>query len=472
MCESVKAVQCSQDLTQAQQQAFDRVIEGANLMLIEGLAGSGKSHVMGALQEVYEQAGYTVRGLAAQAHTVTHMKQDGFTYAANVRHFLFKQYYEREGFSGAPDESVWITPGKEVWLVDAATTVQNPDMTELLDLAWVSNVKVVLCGDAQQMPSQGRGGAFSALKERYGTALLDDHSRQQDETQKQITSSIAQGQTDAALDQMADVGTWHHHDKEAAAIKDLLSCWYARYQNAPENSFMILEHRQPYVRVFNEKIHAVLQSRGDVDMNEVSVETAKHGLMKFSAGDALVFMQNDADVGVSTGMRGTLLHASKDCFTVRINDQRNVLFDPQVYTNFQHGYAGLIHSAQGQTFDHVFALHSKHMDQQAFYTASSRHTLSFDYFSSGDRDSVRSVILGKDEVLDRGPISKPVTGSSPRSGRGQALAEDDGSRGYLDDCVALICDVFYKDHDYYRSHDYTRAPAYVRDDLQKEMVRG
>ncbi len=54
---------------------------------------------------------------------------------------------------------------------------------------------------------------------------------------------------------------------------------------------------------------------------------------------------------------------------------------------------------------------------------------------------------------------------------GAFLAEDDRTKSsYLDDCVALICDVFYKDHDYYRSHDYTRAPSYGRDDLQKELA--
>lgn len=457
MCEQVKTVQCSQDLTQAQQQAFERVVAGSNLTLIEGGAGSGKSHVALALKDVYEQAGYTVRGFAAQAHVVTQMKQDGFSHADSVRRFLFKQYYEREGMSRAPDESVWITPGKEVWIVDAATTVANPDMTELLDLAWVSNVKVALCGDARQMPHQGRGGAFAALKERHDVAQLDDHSRQQDDIQKQIAAAVAQGQVGAALDQMKALGAWRHHDKESAAIKDLLSHWYTRYQNAPENSFMILEHRHSYVRALNEKIHAVLKSRGDVDVNEISVETAKHGLMKFSVGDSFVFMQEDAELGVSAGMRGTVLQAAQDCFTVRVNDQRSVTFDPQVYNNFQHGYAGLIYSAEGQTFDHVFALHSKHMDQQAFYTASSRHAISFDYFSAGDSDIVRSVVLG-------------ITESAAQSL--QSVAKDDESCGYIDDCVALICDVFYKDHEYYRSHDYTRVPSYVRDDLQKEMVTG
>lgn len=472
-------------LTQAQQKAFDHVIKGSNLTLIEGMAGSGKTHVLGALKDVYAQAGYTVRGFASQACLVAQMKQDGFSHAAHVRRFLFKQYYEREAGLGATDESVWINPGKEVWLVDGATTVANPDMTELLDLAWMSNVKVVLCGDVRQSPCQGRGGAFAMLQERYGSLALDDHSRQQEDAQKQIVAMVAQGQAGKALDQMEALGIWHHHAKESGAIQDLLSCWYVRYQNAPENSFMILEHRQPYVRVFNEKIHDVLKSRGDVDMNEFSIDTAKHGVMKFSAGDALVFMQDNEDLGVATGLRGTLIHATQDCFTVRISDQRNVMFDPQVYNNFQHGYAGLIYSAQGQTFDHVFVSHSKHVDAEDFYVACSRHVLSCDYFSSGDRDAVRSVILGGGKAHDRGSIDLNDAGSSQLNsahrycdiGNGSSisdaahLVEDDGKGGYLDDCVALICDAFCKDHDYYRHHDYTRAPSYGRDDLQKELMR-
>ena len=455
MCERVRSIEISQDLTEAQQRAYDHVLSGSNLTLVSGIAGSGKSHVIGALKDSYEQAGYTVRGFAAQANAVTQMKQNGFSYANNVRRFLFKQYYEREGRSFVADESVWINPGKEVWLVDTATTVSNPDIAELLDLAWVSNVKVVLCGDEQQSPCHARGGVFAALKRRYGSALLDDHSRQHDDAQRQMLTAMATGKMDEALDQMQALGVWHHHYKESAMVEDLLSRWYACYQKAPENSFVILDQRHHYVRVFNEKIHDVLKSRGDVGMDEVAVETAKHGLMRFSAGDSIVFMQDDKDLDVSSGLRGRLVQAEGDCFTVRVDGRADIVFDPQSYNNFQHGYAGQVHSVQGQTFDHVFVAHSKAMDSEAFYVACSRHVLSCDYFSSGDQAVVR----------------EQLSLSVPKQGM---VCENDkhNSGGYLDDCVAIICDVFYKDHDYYRHNDFSRAPTYLRDDLQKEMYLG
>jgi len=450
-CES-EALCSMKTLTEAQQKVCDHVLAGPNLTLISGVAGSGKSHVINTLKNAYEDAGYTVRGFAPQAQTVTQMKQNGFSYASNVRRFLFKQYYEQARGLFASDKAVWINPGKEVWLVDVASSIANPDLTELLDLAWSSNAKVVLCGDENQKPCQGRGGAFSVLKERYGAAELNDHSRQQNDDQKQLVAVLAEGKMDAALDQMIIAQTWRHHGKEFSAVQDLLSRWYASYQKAPENSFMILDQRQSYVRVFNERVHDVLKSRGDVAMNEISVETAKHGLMRFSVGDSIVFMQDDEALGVTSGVRGKLVHAAADCFKVHREDcQKDVVFDPHAYDNFQHGYASQIHSAQGQTFDHVFVLHSKAMDALLFYIACSHHVLSCEYFSSGDQEAVRAALSYQEKTDDL--LQQKLQREEQREGR------------YLDDCVALLCDVFYKDHDYYRSYDFNRAPSCARDDL-------
>ena len=189
----------------------------------------------------------------------------------------------------------------------------------------------------------------------------------------------------------------------------------------------------------------MLKSRGDVDQREVAVNTHVHGLMKFSVGDQVVLTKEDEGRGILSGMQGKLTQVSSGEFKISINEGADIQFNPKEYRHIQHDYAHLVHDVAGQSFDHVFVLHGASMDYSAFYQACSRHTLSCDYFSSGDKAQVLAQVEHvQDNIL--------------------SCAHEEAD-GFLDDYLARICDVFYKDHSYYRDHDYTRttpSPQFTR----------
>ena len=72
-----------------QQRALVHAVDAGGLKLIEGRAGTGKSHVLGVIREAYEAAGYRVVGLAPTNAVAQDLKAAGFGEAGTVHAALF-----------------------------------------------------------------------------------------------------------------------------------------------------------------------------------------------------------------------------------------------------------------------------------------------------------------------------------------------------------------------------------------------
>ena len=416
------------DLNEEQQRVVEYVCQAPNLSCVEGKAGTGKSRMLGAIRETYEAEGKTVRGFSPTSVVADDMLKDGFKYAVNLHRFLFHLRYDR----------VSVEKG-EIWLVDEAGMIPTPVMGELIDNAWRKDAKLVLVGDSQQLVSIERGGSFKALTERFGSEYLENIMRQQNSNQREITAQIAKGDAGDALTRMGELGMWTHHSDEREAVKALMDKWHENYKANPTDSFVILEFRNQFVREFNKQIHEVLQSRGEVSSKDILINTARFGFMKFSVGDSIVFKQNDTAKNINNGERGVLIAASEKEFTVRVDDARDITFDPEKYNDFQHGYAYTFHTSQGSTFDRVYALHfdSKYMSQNLFYVANSRHRLSCNYFSYGNVGKVYEQVMRVDgKVLAQGQE-----------------AFDEEPRSWLSGMFMAIKDYMTSNHEFYNNKD-------------------
>lgn len=72
-----------------QRAAFDHAIDAGGLKLIEGRAGTGKSHTLGVIRGAYERAGHRVIGLAPTKFVAQDLKTAGFGEAGTVHSALF-----------------------------------------------------------------------------------------------------------------------------------------------------------------------------------------------------------------------------------------------------------------------------------------------------------------------------------------------------------------------------------------------
>ena len=115
------------------------------------------------------------------------------------------------------------------------------------------------------------------------------------------------------------------------------------------------------------------------------------GKREFQAGDRLSFKKNDKKMGVMNGETGTLTKIDvtddgKDClFTVKMDNGKEIRFDPRDYAQIDYGYAVTIHKSQGETVDFSSNLVTG-MGLNALYVQLTRH-----------RDGTR-IVLTEDQI--------------------------------------------------------------------------
>lgn len=430
-----------------QQTAYRHVTSGADLALVVGYAGTGKSAMLGVAREAWEAQGYTVRGAALSG-----IAAEGL-----------------EGGSGIPSrtlaslEFAWKDgrdqlTSRDVLVMDEAGLVGSRQMARVLSAAEAAGAKVVLVGDAEQLQAIEAGAAFRALAERHGAAEISEVRRQRAEWQRDATRELATARTGEALGRYEAAGMVQGHATQAAARRALVKDWDAVRRQSPMASQVILAYTRADVAALNGLARERLRASGDLGLDQV-VQTER-GERTFASGDRLMFLRNERGLGadaegrggvaVKNGTLGTVLavDAGGGRMVVRLDGpggaagagagqagrsagSRVVTFSMREYEHVDHGYAATIHKAQGVTVDRAHVLASEHMDRHAAYVALTRHrdgvALHWSEEALGDRAGLGR-ILGrerlKDTSLDYGLDAGPGLGSG--ASYGAAYAERRG----------------------------------------------
>lgn len=362
-------------LNPEQKQAFQGIIQGKKLSLIHGYAGTGKSHLLKALQTTYEESGYRIRAFGPDNATVDVLKEKGLNHTENVFRFLHALHHDRRK----------ILNGKEVWILDEAGKLGNRPLLELLREAEKRDVQIILSGDSAQLPPVERGGMFRVFCEQYGSQVLEDIQRQKMEKHREIARSLATGEFGAALDKLSQAQGVRWAGNKREAMEELITRWAQDTRAFPQSSTLIIAHSNAEVKVLNEMVRLIRRQRGELGEREFQCATSQ-GIIYVSTGDRLEFRSNNKELGLTNGLSGTLIEAVADRFVVSIQSEdkrkQTVVFNPQEYHAFQLGYASTYYRSQGRTIDRGYVLHSPMMNKEMFYVGLTRHVRDVAYFVS------------------------------------------------------------------------------------------
>ncbi|MCB1083151.1 MAG: AAA family ATPase, partial [Simkania sp.] len=364
-------------LSEEQKDAYHNILNGKGLSCIQGYAGTGKSYLLKALKDAYEERGFIVRSFGPDNATANVLKEKGFSTSENIYRFLFST---KHGLRTSHN-------GFEVWMLDEAGKLGNKPLLEFLKLAEKSGAKVILVGDAAQLSSVERGGVFKEFCQRYGSQVLQDIQRQKDMTARAMAKDLAKGNIGFHLDKLNSLGGIQWSLTRRESIKNLVTQWAVdhRKESLSTDSSLIIAGSNREVRVINEMVRIVRQGRGEIGEKEFKCETA-HGTIYVSEGDRIEFCKNDKELRIENRMSGVLIKAEDSSFSVAIQENgkktRVVTFDPKKFHGFQLGYASTCNRAQGRTLQNAYFLHSAQLNKQMAYVALTRHVNVAKYFVS------------------------------------------------------------------------------------------
>ena len=347
-------------LSGEQADALAHVTDGRDLAVVVGHAGTGKSAMLGVAREVWEAAGYEVRGVALSGIAAENLESGSGISSRTIASM-------EHGWEQGRD----LLTSRDVLVIDEAGMVGTRQLERVLSHAAEAGAKVVMVGDVRQLQSIEAGAAFRSIHERHGGAEIGEIRRQREDWQRDATRDLATSRTGDALEAYRSHGMVHEAATREQARGDLIDRWVRDRQASPDKSRIILTHTNDEVRALNEAARERMRAAGDLG-DDVHL-VVERGERSFADGDRVMFLQNERGLGVKNGTRGTIEQISTQSMTVQTDDGRSVRFDLKDYNRIDHGYAATIHKAQGMTVDRAHVLATPGLDAHASYVALSRH---------------------------------------------------------------------------------------------------
>ena len=357
------ALKADPDLSAEQRAAVRHVTGRERIAAVAGAAGAGKSRMLRTAKAAWEGQGFTVRGAALAGKAADGLQKDAGIKSRTIAslEWAWAQGRERLG-------------PRDVLVIDEAGMTGSRQLGRVLAEALKSGAKVVLVGDARQLQPIEAGVPFRAIVERIGVANIETIIRQREEWARKASMDLAQGRVQTGLAAYQERGHVRFEASREEAKRAIARDWMAGRKDGKDE--IVLAHTRADVRDLNE---AIRKARADAgELGEAAAFQTGQGKREFAAGDRIVFLKNDRELGVKNGTLGTVEAAEEDRLTVALDGDKKasrerITVEAHAYAEVDHGYAVTIHKAQGATVDRAFVLASGGMDRHLTYVAMTRH---------------------------------------------------------------------------------------------------
>ena len=394
-----------------------------------GLAGTGKSTVLGELARVLDNEGMATVFCAPTAAATDTLRKDNLP-AITLARLLTDGTSQRA-----------LSP-RSVIVLDEAAAVGLDDMVKVFDLALTTGARMMLCGDTGQHASVARGDALRILEQysSYRFSELTTIRRQKAAVFRQVVELAAAKQTGKAFAKLVELGSVTEAPTDNGRLYQSAA---AAYLSAVKQgrSALLVSPTWAEIEAVTEKVREILKVEGVVSQHERSFSvfdslswttSQKKGMGQYESGQRLRFFRKTKafdrgetvevvavgasalrvrrpdgseadfipqtaaasfDVGESRDLKiaagdWLLLQANQgkefingERVQVReIHNGRVTLTDgrvlPSTFNTFTHGYAVTSHSSQSKTVDEVLLVASSRsfaaVNREQFYVSISR----------------------------------------------------------------------------------------------------
>ena len=416
-------------LSDEQRAAIDHLtVQSGRIRILEGHAGAGKSTALVPVRYALEASGYEVVGASLQGKKAAGFERDTGIRSRTLASLLreLRGYERGDGTQAGPAR---ILTEKTVVVVDEAAMNDTCLTTFLIRETEKAGAKLLLVGDERQVPPVAAGNPFKTLKKELGYAELTENRRQKAEWQKEASQEIRAGQVKEGLEKYLAAGMIDIAPDREKAIESAVVSWMERFKAGDPTRTLLTAYKRADVAELNARARRELAewclSGPRVETTVRDREGNSEGKREFQAGERLYFKKNDRKMGVMNGEIGTLTKIDvtsdgKECtFSVKMDNGKEIRFDPRDYAQIDYGYAVTIHKSQGETVDFSSNLITG-MGLNALYVQLTRH-----------RDGTR-IVLTEDQIdrtaqnagIDLAPTDGMINFAEQVLSKRPALAED------------------------------------------------
>lgn len=399
------------DLTREEQARALRHLVSTTAMIavMEGAAGTGKSHVFSLASELYRAEGKEMIALALAHETAHDLGQKCNCPATAIDAFLSDLAKGKRRLTA-----------ETVIMVDEAGQVGARQMKELLEAANAAGAKIMLTGDRLQVKPVSAGGGLDLVVREAGSVRLENSVRATEIWAREAASLLSQGRGEEAIQLFHRAGRVHLVDGPslAAASRATREAALAgRYSYAADivndgKTHLVMSATNAGVEQMATTIRQQMIESGALGTETLTIRAIDRDEQKrrkgkirrrksdpdqeapgrrrgrqeprkdleIRLGEQLRFGRRDDRLGVVNGTAGQVVGwGPNDDGVLRLLIEvkgvvdRTIHLDPVEYGYLRHNYASTVYSAQGATVGYAgVVIDGESWKRDAAYVAGSR----------------------------------------------------------------------------------------------------
>ena len=358
------------ELSGPQEQAAAAVAGDADIVMIVGPAGTGKTTALSPAVAQLQADGRVVFGVAPSAAAADVLASETGVRADTIDKLL----YEHQRPDGpAPRFNL---PAGSTLIMDEAGMVSTSHLAHLTLLADERHWRVALVGDPMQFSAVGRGGMFQHLLDTHGGIELDSVRRFHAPWEREASLQLRRGNPDIVA--VYDAHGRIQHGTTTRMERNAINDWLTHRSNGAD--VLLLAPSNETVTRLNRTAQQALIDAGALAASGWRLETPAGD--RLHVGDEIVTRRNQRTItttahhSIKNRDRWTITAIDSDgsINASRTTDQSESVRLPSSYVQ-QHvelGYAQTSHAAQGRTVDHALLVLDTPTNSPGIYVALTR----------------------------------------------------------------------------------------------------
>ncbi len=356
------------DLNPAQAHGAAAVAGAADIVLVVGPAGTGKTTALAPAVAQLRADGRPVFGVAPSATAAEVLSDETGLVADTLDKLLIEHRLNRP-----PDHRYDLPVGATV-IVDEAGMLPTTKLAELADLADVKGWRIALVGDPLQFSAVGRGGMFALLVDTFGAIELDRVHRFDNEWEREASLRLRRG--DVTVAEVYEAHGRLHCGTPNQMERASVAAWWERRQAG--NKGLLMSPTNEATERLNQRCQQTRIRAGEIDTNGRHLTV---GVYTVHAGDEIAARQNDrrltTDRGEMVRNRAvwTVDHVHPDGSLTATGKNGTVRL-PAAYVeeHVELAYARTVMGAQGRNVQGGASFYEKPTDVRNLYVAMTRGT--------------------------------------------------------------------------------------------------
>ncbi|MCP4106523.1 MAG: relaxase domain-containing protein [Desulfobacteraceae bacterium] len=360
------AEQSTVELTGPQTETAATVAGDADLVLVVGPAGTGKTTALAPAVAQLQAEGRAVFGATPSAAAAEVLGTETGAAADTLDKLLTEHKLRRP-----PDHRYDLPSGATV-IVDEAAMVGTDRLDTLAALADSKGWRVVLVGDPMQFSAVGRGGMFAHLIDTHGGIELDRVHRFTHPWEADASLRLRCGDPSSA--EVYDAHGRLHGGTQTRMHAEAIDAWW--HHRRVGETVVLAAPTNDTVDQLNTAAQQRRIDAGDLDTRGRSVHVGDHQAW---GGDEIVTRRNHRQLHTNQGLMirnrhhwtVETVHRDGD-LTVQGDSGRVRLPADYVQDHVELGYAQTSHATQGRTVDHAILVLDAPTDVRGLYVPLTR----------------------------------------------------------------------------------------------------